>query len=61
MEFAPETASRRCEIVRLGPPHVKDGQIRIERAKGSKDVDIPLPANSRRRSTRCPGRSLSSR
>jgi integrase len=41
-EFALETASRRCEIVRLGPQHVKDGRIRIERAKGSKDVDIPL-------------------
>jgi integrase len=42
MEFALETASRRCEVIRLGPQHVKDGRIRIERAKGSKDVDIPL-------------------
>src|SRR6266436_3616097 len=40
MEFAPETASRRCEVVRLGPQHVKNGRIRIERAHGSKDVDI---------------------
>jgi integrase len=39
-EFALETASRRCEVVRLGPQHVKDGRIRIERAKGSKDVNI---------------------
>jgi integrase len=42
MEFALETASRRCEVVRLGPQHVKDGRIRIERAKGGKDVDIAL-------------------
>jgi integrase len=40
MEFALETASRRCEIVRLGPQHVKDGRIKIERMKGSKDVNI---------------------
>jgi integrase len=40
MEFALETASRRCEVVRLGPQHVKHGRIRIERAKGSHDVDI---------------------
>jgi integrase len=40
LEFALETASRRCEVVRLGPQHVKDGRIRIERAKGSHDVDI---------------------
>jgi integrase len=42
LEFALETASRRCEVVRLGPQHVKDGRIRIERAKGSHDVDIPV-------------------
>jgi hypothetical protein len=40
MEFALETTSRRCEVVRLGPQHVKDGRIRIERFHGSKDVDI---------------------
>jgi integrase len=42
LEFALETASRRCEVVRLEPQHVKNGRIRIERAKGSKDVDIPV-------------------
>lgn len=36
--------SRRCEVVRLGPQHVKNGRIKIERAKGSNDVDIkPTP------------------
>ena len=40
LEFALETASRRCEVVRLGPQHVKDGRIRIERAKGSRDVNL---------------------
>ena len=30
-----ETASRRGEVVRLGPQHVKDGRIRIERTHGS--------------------------
>jgi integrase len=39
-EFALETASRRCEVVRLGPQHVQDGRIRIERAKGSRAVNI---------------------
>jgi integrase len=42
MEFALETASRRGEVVRLGPQHVKSGRIRIERTHGSKDVDIPM-------------------
>jgi integrase len=42
MEFALETASRRGEVVRLGPQHVKHGRIRIERTHGSADVDIPL-------------------
>src|SRR5262249_24843993 len=37
-----ETASRRGEIVRLGPQHVKGGRIRIERTHGSMDVDILL-------------------
>jgi len=41
-EFALEAVSRRCEVVRLGPQHVKDGRIKIERAKGSRDVDIKL-------------------
>jgi integrase len=42
MEFALETASRRGEVVRLGPQHVKNGRIRIERTHGSEDVDIPM-------------------
>jgi integrase len=40
--FALETASRRGEVVRLGPQHVKDGRIRIARTHGSADVDIPV-------------------
>jgi integrase len=46
MEFALETTSRRGEVVRLGPQHVKNGRIRIERTHGSKDVDIPMSAES---------------
>ena len=42
MEFALETASRRGEVVRLGPQHVKNGWIHIERTHGSDDVDIPV-------------------
>ena len=42
MEFALETASRRGEVVRLGPQHVKNGRIRIERTHGSEDVDMPM-------------------
>jgi integrase len=42
MEFALETVSRRGEVVRLGPQHVKNGRIRIERTHGSKDVNIPI-------------------
>jgi integrase len=42
MEFALETASRRGEVVRLGPQHVRSGRIRIERTHGSNDVDIPM-------------------
>jgi integrase len=42
MEFALETASRRGEVVRFGPQHVRNGRIRIERTHGSKDVDIPM-------------------
>jgi integrase len=41
-EFALEAVSRRCEVVRLGPQHIRDGWIRIERAHGSADVEIPL-------------------
>ena len=41
-EFALETVSRRGEVVRLGPQHVKNGRIRIERTHGSTDVDIPM-------------------
>jgi integrase len=42
MEFALQTTSRRGEIVRLGPQHVKNGWIRIERTHGSADVTIPV-------------------
>jgi integrase len=42
LEFALETVSRRGEVVRLGPQHVKSGRIRIERTHGSADVDIPI-------------------
>jgi integrase len=42
MEFALETASRKGEVVRLGPQHVRNGRIRIERTHGSDDVDIPM-------------------
>ena len=41
-EFALETVSRRAEVVRLGRQHVSNGRIRIERIKGSDDVDIPV-------------------
>jgi integrase len=41
-EFALETVSRRGEVVSLGPQHVKNGRIRIERTHGSADVDIPV-------------------
>jgi hypothetical protein len=44
MEFALETTSRRGEVVRLGPQHVRNGRIRIERTHGSADVDIPVTA-----------------
>jgi integrase len=47
MEFALETASRRGEVVRLGPQHVRHGRIRIERTHGSADVDIPMSAELR--------------
>jgi integrase len=43
-EFALETASRRGEITRLGPQHIRAGRIHIARSKGSRDVDIPLSA-----------------
>jgi integrase len=42
MEFALETASRRGEVVKLGPQHVRNGFIRIERIHGSEPVDIPI-------------------
>jgi hypothetical protein len=42
MEFALEAVSRRCEVVRLGPQHVKNGWIKIERRHGSADVEIPI-------------------
>ena len=40
----PAAPSRRGEVVRLGPQHVKNGRIRIERTHGSQDVDIPVSA-----------------
>jgi integrase len=43
-EVALETTSRRSEVCRLGPQHVRDGRIRIERTHGSADVTIPLTA-----------------
>jgi integrase len=42
MEFALETSSRRGEVVRLGPQHIKDARIKIARTHGSADVDIPV-------------------
>jgi hypothetical protein len=42
MEFALEAVSRRAEVLRLGPQHVKNGRIRIDRVHGSKAVDIPV-------------------
>jgi integrase/recombinase XerD len=42
LEFALETASRRCEVTRLGRQHVKAGRIRIARAKGCDAVDMPV-------------------
>jgi integrase len=42
MEFALETASRRGEVVRFGPQHLRNGRIRIERTHGSEDVDMPM-------------------
>lgn len=42
LEFALETFSRKGEVVRLGPQHVRHGRIRIERTHGSADVDIPV-------------------
>ena len=42
LEFACETTSRRSEVVRLGPQHVKAGRIKIERCHRSRDVDIKI-------------------
>jgi hypothetical protein len=42
MEFALEAVSRPAEVVRLGPQHVRNGRIRIDRVHGSKVVDIPV-------------------
>jgi integrase len=44
LELGLETASRRVEIVRIGRQHIRDGRIRIARAKGCNAVDIPLSA-----------------
>jgi integrase len=38
LEFALQTASRRMEVARLGPQHVKAGKIEIARCHGSLDV-----------------------
>ena len=45
MEFALEALSRRGEIIRLGPQHVKDGWIKIERTHGSDDVEIEVSSD----------------
>ena len=42
MEFALEAVSRRCEVVLLGPQHIKNGVISIARMHGSADVEIPV-------------------
>jgi integrase len=42
MEFALETMSRRGEVVRLGPQHVRSGRIRIKRTHGSRDVNMMM-------------------
>jgi hypothetical protein len=39
--IALEAVSRRVEVLRLGPQHVRNGRIRIERVKGTREVDIP--------------------
>ena len=49
MEFALETASRKGEVVRLGPQHARNGRIRTERTHGSEDVDIPIGGRMRNR------------
>jgi integrase len=46
-ELALETTSRRAEIVQLGPQHVRNGRIRIDRLHGSRPVDIPLSPEAR--------------
>jgi Phage integrase family len=42
LEFALETTSRRMEVARLGPQHVRGGRIKIERCHRSRDVDIKI-------------------
>jgi len=42
LEFALESASRRCEVAYLGRQHVRAGRIKIARAKGCNGVDIPI-------------------
>jgi hypothetical protein len=42
MEFAVEAVSRRSEVFRLGPQHIRNGRIRVDRVHGSKAVDIPV-------------------
>jgi integrase len=45
-EFALETASRRGEITRIGPQHIRNGRIRIERTKGSGGGRATIPKAS---------------
>ena len=42
MELVLEAVSRLSEVLRLGPQPIKNGHIKIERLKGSDEVDIPL-------------------
>jgi len=44
--IALETVSRRGEVVRLGPQHVKDGRIHIERTHGSALPTRPREGNA---------------
>jgi integrase len=44
LELGLETASRRCEIARIGRQHIRNGRIRVARVKGCNAVDIPISA-----------------
>jgi integrase len=43
LELALETASRRVEVAKIGRQHIRDGRIRIARAKGCNAVDLAIP------------------